>query len=255
MRACGIAWAVGRRGTKAWITTPTFVAITLLFPLVFLAALAGGLGALYRVPRFNYAPGYTTFVYGFVVLQAVALGGIFTGYSIARDFEIGFMPRLFIASPSRIGLLGGYVIVAVVRSLIAAGVVTAAGLVGGMEVRLTLVGVVGLLGLLVLAAVVATLWSAGVAMRVRRLRAGPLMHTPILLAVFLTPTYVPLALLAGWLKAAATVNPFTYMMQTSRSFLDGSTSQSAVTFGLGIGLAVMMSIWAITGLRAAETAA
>jgi hypothetical protein len=35
-----------------------------------------------------------------VILQAVAFGGIFTGYSTARDardFEIGFAPRLFLA--------------------------------------------------------------------------------------------------------------------------------------------------------------
>ena len=39
------------------------------------------------MPGFDYPAGYTTFVYGFVLLQASAFGGIFTGFSIARDFE------------------------------------------------------------------------------------------------------------------------------------------------------------------------
>ena len=52
------------------------------------------------MPGFDYGAGYTTFVYGFVLLQASAFGGIFTGFSIARDFESGFARRLLLAAPA-----------------------------------------------------------------------------------------------------------------------------------------------------------
>ena len=48
------------------------------------------------IPGFDYGAGYTAFVYGFVLLQASAFGGMFTGFSIARDFESGFARRMLL---------------------------------------------------------------------------------------------------------------------------------------------------------------
>jgi ABC-type multidrug transport system permease subunit len=250
-RAAQVAGGLGRRGTKAWITSPPFVIITLLFPLIFLAAFAGALAPLAGDPAFHYPGDYTTFVYGFVVLQAAAFGGVFTGYSAARDFELGFAPRIFLAVPDRSAILVGYVIVAVVRSLIAAAVVTLAALAGGMSPRCDLRQALLVVVLVVLMATIATCWTTGVAMRSRTTRAGPLMHTPVLIAMFLTPVYVPLELLGSWLKAVASVNPLTPFVEASRALLVGTTAHLHQSLAIAASLIVLLGAWALSGVRRA----
>ena len=51
-------------------------------------------------PGFDY-PNYTTFQFVFVLLQSAVFGGVFTGFSIAADFEYGFARRLLLAHAHR----------------------------------------------------------------------------------------------------------------------------------------------------------
>ena len=83
--ALGVAW----RSLHRAFTTPALLFPALIFPLFFLAAFAGGLSAVSQTPNFEYPEGYTTFIFGFVLLQSSALGGVFTGFSVAADFQFG----------------------------------------------------------------------------------------------------------------------------------------------------------------------
>src|SRR5262245_57530973 len=84
--AVGVAW----RTLKNVFTNPSLFLPTLIFPLFFFTAFAGGLSQLHHVPGFDYPPGYTGFQFVFVLLQSAAFGGVFTGFGVARDFEYGF---------------------------------------------------------------------------------------------------------------------------------------------------------------------
>ena len=53
----------------------------------FFVAFAGGLSSVGDVPGFDFPSGYTAFQFVFVLLQAAAFGGVFTGFGIAADFE------------------------------------------------------------------------------------------------------------------------------------------------------------------------
>lgn len=224
----------------------------MLFPLIFLAAFSGALSPLYYVEGFKYSEGYTTFVYAFVIVQAAAFGGIFTGYSTARDFEIGLAPRLFLATHRRAPLVSGYVIVAVVRAWIAAAVLTIAGVLGGMKTHLDYLQAGYLVALVALVAAVASLWACGVAMRLRATRSGPLMYTPILVVLFLTPVYVPADLLHGWLGTAVRWNPMTNVVEGSRALLAGGSESVGRAFIFGFVILLVVSAWAILGVRRAE---
>ena len=72
---------------------------SIIFPLFFFAAFAGGLSKVAQVPNFDYKPGYTAFQFTFVFLQSAAFGGVFTGFAVARDFDSGFARRLLLAAP------------------------------------------------------------------------------------------------------------------------------------------------------------
>ena len=66
---------------------------------------------------FNYSAGYTAFQFVFVLLQASAFGGVFTGFGIAADFESGFARRLLLAAPNRPAILLGYALSGAARFL------------------------------------------------------------------------------------------------------------------------------------------
>ena len=108
--ALGIAW---RRVHNAF-TKPAILLPSLIFPLFFLAAFAGGLSAVSNTPELQLPRGYTTFGFGFVLLQSSALGGVFTGFSIAADFQFGMGRRMLLATRYRTSIVVGYAITAAV---------------------------------------------------------------------------------------------------------------------------------------------
>jgi ABC-2 type transport system permease protein len=247
-----VALAVAYRTLKKAFTNLSFLLPSLLFPMVFFLGFAGGLSRVDQLPGFDYTPGYETFQFAFVLLQSAAMGGVFTGFGIAQDFERGFASRLLIAASHRGGILLGYALSTLVRWLFNISVVFVLGLILGMHVLGNGIDLFGLLVLGLAVNLVGGLWAAGVALRLRSLQAGPIMQLPIFLLIFLAPVFVPLDLLTGWIHAVATVNPFTAFLEGARSLLAGSTEGVAIAFGIAIPLAGAFGLWAVTGLRSAE---
>jgi ABC-type multidrug transport system permease subunit len=249
-----VALAVAWRSIHNFLTNPAFIVPAIVFPLFFFTAFAGGLSAISNTPGFDFPSGYTAFQFVFVLLQSAAFGGVFTGFAIARDFEIGFAKRYLLAASNRGGIVVGYALAAFVRALITWAVLTAVALIAGMEVGGSGVDLFGLYGLAVLVNLAAMLWAAGVAMRVRSIQGGPLMQFPTFLILFLAPVYVPLALLSGWIHAVASVNPVTALLTAGRGFISGEATQVALAFAIAVVLPVLFALWARGGLKRAEAA-
>jgi ABC-2 type transport system permease protein len=254
MRAFAVARGVAWRTLHNVFTNPSLLIPSLVFPLFFFVAFAGGLSRVDNVPGFDFPLGYTAFQFVFVLLQSAAFGGVFTGFGIARDFESGFARRLLLAAPNRTGIILGYAFAALIRWLATAAVVTAVALIAGMEVGGDGIDLVGLYTLALLLNIGAVLWAAGVAMRLRTMQAGPVIQMPVFLVLFFAPVYVPLSLLNGWIHGVATVNPITRVLEAGRGFLAGTPTEVGVAFAVSIGLAALLFFWAVRGLRKAEAA-
>jgi ABC-2 type transport system permease protein len=246
--------AVAWRALHNVFTNPSLLIPSLVFPLFFFVAFAGGLSSVDEVPGFDFPLGYTAFQFVFVLLQSAVFGGVFTGFGIARDFETGFARRLLVAAPNRVGIVLGYAAAALIRWLLTAAILTGVALVAGMQVGGDGVDLFGLYSLAVLLNVAAIFWAAGVAMRLRTMQAGPVMQMPAFLVLFFAPVYVPLSLLHGWIHALATVNPVTRVLEAGRSFLAGSPTEVGVAFAVAFALVAAFSLWALRGLRSAERA-
>jgi ABC-2 type transport system permease protein len=249
--ALGVAW----RNVHSYFRNPALILPGLLFPLFFFTAFAGGLSQVENVPGFDFPDGYTAFEYVFVLLQASAFGGVFAGFAVARDFESGFARRILLAAPRRRAILVGYMMAAGVRAVFTICMVTAVALVAGMKVGGDGVDLFALYLLALCVNQAATLWSAGVAMRLRTMQAGPAMQVPVFLTLFLAPVWVPLDLLAGWLHTVATVNPATVLLEAGRGLVSGDPVKVGLAFAILVGLASVFSVWALRGLRSAEQAA
>jgi ABC-2 type transport system permease protein len=161
---------------------------------------------------------------------------------------------LLVSAPQRSGIIAGYAIAALVRWAMIAVVLTAVGLAAGMQIGGGGVDLFGLYGLAIIFNQVGLLWAAGVATRFRSVQAGPLMQTPVFMALFLAPVYVPLDLLTGWIHAVARLNPLTFILESGRGFIQGEPTQVGLAFGLALALFAVFAVWARTGLRAAENA-
>jgi ABC-2 type transport system permease protein len=254
MRTLAVARGVAWRTLHNVFTNPSLLIPSIVFPLFFFTAFAGGLSRVRDVPGFDFPQGYTAFQFVFVLLQSAAFGGVFTGFGIARDFESGFARRLLLAAPNRTGILLGYAAAALLRWCVTAAVLTAVAFAVGMRVGGNGVDIVSLYLLAVIVNAAALFWAAGVAMRLRTMQAGPVMQMPVFLVLFFAPVYVPLALLSGWLHAFAVVNPLTRVIEAGRGFIAGSPTEVAAAFGAALALAAAFSLWALRGLRKAEAA-
>jgi ABC-2 type transport system permease protein len=248
--ARGVAW----RTLHNVFTNPALFIPSLLFPLFFFTAFAGGLSGIARTPGFDFPDGYTAFQFVFVLLQSAAFGGVFTGFGIARDFEGGFARRLLLAAPHRSGIVLGYAAAALIRWLVTALILTVIALLVGMKVGGGGIDLFGLYGLGLLVNITAVLWASGVAMRLRTMQAGPIMQMPVFLVLFFAPVYVPLTLLEGWIHAVAVVNPLTRVLEAARGLIAGTPTEVAAAYATGAALAAVFTLWALRGLRKAEAA-
>ena len=248
------ALAVAWRSVHNYTNNPSLFLPGLIFPLFFFTAFAGGLSTISRVPNFDYPTGYTAFQFVFVLLQSAAFGGVFTGFGIARDFETGIGRRFLLAAGDRRGIIAGYAMAALVRSLITWTVLVVVALVAGMQIDGSGVDLFGLFGLAVIVNLAATMWATGIAMRVRSIQGGPLMQLPVFLILFLAPVYVPLGLLSGWIHAVASVNPATLLLESGRGFIAGDPFSVGAAFAVALAIAGLLVLWARGGLRSAEAA-
>jgi ABC-2 type transport system permease protein len=247
-----VAGAVLRRNLIHAFKNPALFIPSIVFPLLFLVAFAGGLSNVGNVPGFDFPSGYTAFQFVFVFLQAAAFGGVFTGFATAGDFESGFGRRLLLGAPRREGIVAGYAVAALARFLVTGTVVTVAALLAGMQVDGSAAQLLGLLSLALLVNLTATMWGTGMALRFQTLQAGPAMQIPVFLVLFMAPVYVPLGLIKGWVNHAASYNPLTAVIEAGRGFLSGHPETVGLAYLAGFCLVALGLVWALTGLRRAE---
>jgi ABC-2 type transport system permease protein len=253
-RTRSVALVVAWRSIHNAFTNPAFLLPSVLFPLFFFVAFAGGLSGVQNAPNFDFRSGYTSFQFAFVCIQAAAFGGVFTGFGVAADFEFGFARRLLLAAPSRGGIVIGYMISAMTRALFVLAVVFVAGLISGMRVDGSVGDLAALVVLALCVSAVSTLWSAGIAMRLRTMQAGPVMQMPVFILLFLAPVYVPLNLVAGWVHDVARVNPATAFLEAARGFISGEPTKVGISAACLLGMFALAALWARGGLRSAERA-
>jgi ABC-2 type transport system permease protein len=248
------AFGLAFRNLSKVLTQPALFLPSLLMPVFFFVAFAGGLSAIANVPGFDYPPGYTAFQFVFVLLQSAAFAGVFTGFSIAADWQFGFGGRMMLATPHRTALILGYVVTAMVRAVLVFAILTVIALVAGMDVIGDGSDLVGLYLFALGVNLVASLFAAGVALKLRTMQATPAMQMPMFLFLMLAPVYVPRELITGWVHTASGFDPLTPILTQGRNLLAGQTADLALVAVVIAGMLALMGFFALRGLRSAEAA-
>jgi ABC-type multidrug transport system permease subunit len=80
------------------------------------------------------------------------------------------------------------------------------------------------------------------------------MQLPVFFILMTAPVYVPRDLLQGWIETVSHVNPATAIIEAGRSLMAGDPFHVALAFLAAAGLAALLSVFALRGLRKAEAA-
>jgi len=250
-RSISISQGLAARIIRKLVRQPFFAFRPLLMPLLFFIAFTGALSAFTNTKGFTYYQ-YTAFEFVVILYIASVMAAIFTGFDMAGDFESGLGRRLMLGAPRRMAIVGGYLVVAFVRAVIAIVVVSIVGVVLGLNVHGSPLEFAGIVVFALILNVAVMLYGAGIALRFQSTASGTLIFIPSYIALFLTPVFVPRALLSGWLKAVAGVNPLTPIIECGRGLMAGSPTKVALACGCAAGLLLVMLLFAVTGMRKAE---
>jgi ABC-2 type transport system permease protein len=157
-----------------------------------------------------------------VMAQAAMFIAIFFGLAVIWERDVGQLQRLLATPLSRTSIVLGKAAGACVRALVQALLLLAVLALAGIGVRWTLTGVLGTLAMLMLGtaafACMSMLLAAVVKERERFMGIGQLIMMPLF---FASSALYPLAVMPGWLRAIARVNPLTYEVQGLRQMLVG----------------------------------
>jgi ABC-2 type transport system permease protein len=162
---------------------------------------------------------YLSFILPLSIVTSSVGGAGISAQNLVRDLEGGYFDKLLITPLDRAVLLLSPILAGAVMLGLQASAVLAAGLLLGLKSATGLAGLVAVVAFSVLLGtgfagftVSAALASGSAAVT----ESATFVFVPL---TFIAPTFVPVALLDGWLKTAANLNPITYVLQAMRALL------------------------------------
>jgi len=157
-----------------------------------------------------------------VMAQAAMFVAIFFGLAVIWERDVGQLQRLLATPLPRTALVLGKAAGAATRAVVQAVLLLIVVAIAGIDLRWRVLGVLGALVLLALGTGVFACLSMTIAslvkQRERFMGIGQLVMMPLF---FASSALYPLAIMPGWLKAIAHVNPLTYEVEGLRGFLLG----------------------------------
>ncbi|MGH2693061.1 MAG: ABC transporter permease [Actinomycetota bacterium] len=250
MSGTRVARAVARRSLLLIPRLPSTFVPSLVMPIFFTIVFSEGFSGISRLPGFPTDDTINWFV-PTAALMGSSFAGITTGLGVARDLEVGFYER-FLASPvPRSSLVAGAMAAGALRALIPTTLTLVVGLFLGAELPGGATGVLALAMAAMGLALCGSAWSLGIAYRFKTMQSAPLMQMGMFLTIFLSTMQMPLDLLTGWLKAVATYNPVTYVLQLARQGFLGSPSWGDTWPGIVAigGMLVLLTVFAGRGMQ------
>jgi ABC-2 type transport system permease protein len=267
-------WALTNRELKKWYKAPFILGMSLIQPFIWLALFgkAMNFGAIFSGSSFNI-PGLnipksvldslsatimqstfgTTDYFSFLAVGMLAFISLFTamfsGMSIVWDRRLGFLNKVLSTPLARGSIPLAKVLSTVVRGLAQSAIVLMVAVLLGMNVsHLSAVGILGtfaalflmLVGfgsLFVMLAIRSTNWET-------QMTIMNLLNLPLL---FASNAMFPAKFMPSWLQPVVNVNPVSYVADSARQLLLGSTGMAPLWFDFAY-LGIFALVLAVLGL-------
>jgi ABC-2 type transport system permease protein len=189
-------------------------------PLLWLFVFGGAMSRLHSIPTGGID--YQAYLAPGVMAQAAMFVAIFFGLAVIWERDVGMLQRLLATPLPRSAIVLGKSAGAATRALVQASLLLVVVAIAGIGLRWSVHGVIGALVLLAIGtgafACLSMLIASIVKERERFMGIGQLVMMPLF---FASSALYPLAIMPGWLKIVAHVNPLTYEVEGLRGFLLG----------------------------------
>jgi len=232
---------------------PFSLIFSLIQPLVFLGLFAPLLAGSLSSDQLGGTSPLTWFLPGVVVMIAL-FGTGSTGANLLFEMMTGSYERVLATPVSRAAILVGRALKELAPLVVQAVIITLAAVPFGVTfspvgvlVGLAILGVFGV-GLGALS------YALALASRNREWLFWGVQQTLIFPLLILSGMMLPLEAGPGWMRAAATVNPLTYVVDAERAAFAGALGDPAILSGL-VAAALTCVVGLLVGIRAVRRSA
>ena len=234
-------WLLFAHNARTTLRNPVWVAFGVFQPVCYLLLFAPLLEGVASSPGFG-GDALAVFTPGLLVMQGI-LGTTFVGFGLISQLRAGVVERLRVTPVSRLALLLGSALRDVAILLVQATLLLLMAWFLGLRADPT--GVVIGMGLLVLLGLVTASCSYALALLLKNEDAfASTLNFFLLPVLLLSGVFLPLTLAPAWIRAAASVNPFSYAVDATRALFDGDLGNPAVFLGFGVvGLLALVAMW------------
>jgi ABC-2 type transport system permease protein len=183
--------------------------------------------------------GYLDFMAPGILAQSVLFVAIFYGIAIIWERDLGIIHKFLVSPTPRLALVLGKALSAGVRGASQTIIIYGLSLVLGVHINWNPIALLGIILFVFLGSALFSTFSLIIACivktRERFMGIGQVMTMPLF---FASNAIYPIAMMPGWLKAIAHINPLTYEVDALRALmLLGGTS----VFGIGFDFVVLMA--------------
>ncbi|WP_433007970.1 ABC transporter permease [Kribbella sp. CA-294648] len=212
------------RNLRRLVRVPTLIAFATVQPVLFVLLFTSVFGGAISPPGVER---YVDFLLPGIFVLAIAFGASQTGVAIADDLATGMIDRFRALPMTRSAVLAGRTVADAVRNLFVLVLMTGVGHLIGFRFHAGTAAAVGAIGLALLVGVAFSWINALVGLLVHDAEtAGLVGLMPVIVLVFTSSTFVPVATMPGWLQAFAKINPVTVTVDALRALvLGGPTAE------------------------------
>lgn len=203
---------LGAREIRTAIRTPAYLIPNMIVPIFFYFVMVGSLGEF--AARFGL-DNWKAFQLPIAIVFAVQGGS--AGLNMVADIESGYFDKLLLTPVNRLAVLIGAMAADFVRIMVQATLVVLIAVATGLHFE---TGILGAAVFILIGSLFGLAYSGigfAVALKTGNAQATQSMWFLFMPLMFLTTIFAPKEALSGWLKAVATVNPMTYLLQGLRA--------------------------------------
>lgn len=192
---------------------------------------------------------YLDFMAPGILAQSVLFVAIFYGIAIIWERDLGIVHKFLVSPTPRTALVLGKALSAGVRAVSQAIIIYVLSLLLNVNLSWNLLNLIGILFVIIISASLFSTFSLIIACivktRERFMGIGQVLTMPLF---FASNAIYPIAIMPGWLKAVAHINPLTYEVDALRAFMING-GQSVYGIGADFG-ALILSMIILTAIAA-----
>ncbi|EMD27319.1 ABC transporter permease [Amycolatopsis azurea] len=238
-------WLIFRRDMLAALRNPTWLAIGIMQPLLYLFFFGPLLVKSLNAQGLSDVDGWMIFTPA-IIAQLALFGSSFVGFGLLAEFRSGVVERMRVTPVSRVALLLGKVFANALQAVVQALLIIALAYLV-FDLNAPFGGVVLSLVIVFLLSITLASCSYALALTLKSEDTFPALLNAVLLPLLLlSGILIPITAgsAPGWLYTISRINPFRHVVDVERNSFRGDFSMDALFTGSVVVLVMaVLAIW------------